>query len=129
LAPQPALARLAGAALRWELGRFDRVLNLFHWWEGGMDFARHWTPRLPATAGAVHTLDFLADRLGAEVGRTIEPAERRPVVAARAGAAAWAAGWWRAAGLEGRTVVGLAPPATWSSSAGRPSAGRACATA
>jgi ADP-heptose:LPS heptosyltransferase len=109
LAPQSALARLAGAALRWELGRFDRVLNLFQWWESGMDFARFWTPRQPEPTGAIHTLDFLADRLGAELGRAIGPDERRPVVEASLGAAAWADGWWRTAGLEGRPVVGLAP--------------------
>ena len=109
LAPQATLAMLAGTALRWELGHFDRTFNLFRWWEGGMDFARHWTPRLPPAPGAVHTIDCLADRLGAELGHPLSPAERRPRLTPRPAAAAAASAWWTAAGLEGRAVVGLAP--------------------
>ena len=39
----------------------------------------------------------------------IAPAERRPRVAVRPAAAEWAAGWWAAAGLTSRPVIGLAP--------------------
>ena len=109
LVPQGALAALAAAALRWELGRFDRTLNLFLWWERGMDFARHWTPQVPLREGAVHTLDYLADRLARELGTAIPAAARRPQVRVRAAAGAWAGAWWQAHGLDGRPVVGLVP--------------------
>jgi ADP-heptose:LPS heptosyltransferase len=109
LTPQKSLARLAGAALRLELGAFDQVLNLFQWWEAGMDFAAHWTPQVPARPGAVHTLDYLADRLATTLGQPISAAARRPGVTPQPGAADWAAGWWTAAGLDGQAVVGLVP--------------------
>src|SRR3954471_878619 len=109
LLPQPALASMAGLALRAELGRFDRTLNLFQWWERGMDFASFWTPQVPPRPGATHSLDFLADRLGHELGAPITPGERRPRAQVRAAAAAWAGEWWRAAGFDGRRVVALVP--------------------
>ncbi len=62
--PQSSLAWLEAVRLRWEFGRFDRVLNLHYWWERGYDFDRHWTPQVPPRDGAPHTLDYLADRLG-----------------------------------------------------------------
>lgn len=109
LVPQSWLASLAGVALRLELGRFDRTLNFFHWWERGIDFARFWTPQVPARTGAVHTLDCLAERLEQAIGEPVAVAERRPQVSVRAAAAGWAGTWWRAAGLEYEQVIALVP--------------------
>lgn len=109
LAPQAVLARLAGLALRWELRPADRLFNFFHWWEQGMDFARHWTPSLPPRLDAIHTLDYLADRLGQELGVVLSPEQRQPLLSPRPAATAWARDWWTGAGLDGRLVVGLAP--------------------
>src|SRR5438876_397942 len=63
LVPQTFLASVAGTAVRFEFGRFDRTLNLFDWWERGIDFRRTWTPQLPARPDALHTIDYLAGRL------------------------------------------------------------------
>lgn len=109
LVPQAFLAALAPGLLRLELGRYDRTLNLFYWWERGMKFAAHWTPQVPLHRGAVHSVDHLADRLGAALGQTIPAAQRTPVVRPRPAAARWAAGWWKEVALDGRPVVALAP--------------------
>ena len=109
LVPQTLLASLAGVARRAELGRYDRTLNMFQWWEHGMDFRRYWTPQLPPRAGAVHTVDFLADRLGLELGQPVAPGERRPRVRPRVAAAEWAGAWWAERHLERKTVAALIP--------------------
>jgi ADP-heptose:LPS heptosyltransferase len=109
LVPQGVLAALAGVALQCEFGHFDRTLNLFRWWERGIDFRRHWTPQVPPREGAVHTLDYLADRLASELGQALPAAARRPRVALRAAAVELADAWWQAAGLALQSVVALAP--------------------
>jgi ADP-heptose:LPS heptosyltransferase len=107
--PQSALAWLAGLSLRWEFGRFDRAFNLHLWWERGYDFRRHWTPQVPPRPAPVHTLDFLAERLGRALGVPVPAAERRPEVAPRPEAVAAAGDWWQKQGLQGRPVVALIP--------------------
>ena len=100
--PQALLAWLEGPLLHWEFGRaraFRRTLNLHHWWEEGYDFSRHWTPQLPSRPGAVHTLDYLAGRLERELDAALPAAQRRPALALRPDAIAWASSWWRDAGL------------------------------
>ena len=109
LVPQSLLAGLAGLALRAELGAHDRTLNLFHWWESGLEFHRHWTPQIPTLPGAVHTMDALADRLGRELGRPLVAEARRPRVNVRRAAAAWADRWWEAASFGDSPVVALVP--------------------
>ncbi len=110
LIPQSLLARLAGLVLRPELGRHDLTLNLFLWWERDLDFARHWTPQVPATPGAVHTLDALAERLAWELGAPLPVAARAPWVGVRTAAARWAEAWWPAnAGGDDAPVVALVP--------------------
>lgn len=109
LVPQSLLAGVAGVALRAELGSYDHTLNFFRWWEGGLDFGRHWTPQVPALPGAVHTLDALADRLGRELGSPLVGEARRPRVAVHPGAAAWADRWWDSAGFGDDAVVALVP--------------------
>ncbi len=109
LVPQSVLASVAGAALRAEFGRFDRTLNLFWWWERGMDFGRYWTPQVPLRPSAVHTVDLLAERLGRELGAPLSQQERRPQLEPRAAAAEWAARWSAEQRLDGRTLVALIP--------------------
>lgn len=107
LVPQSLLASVAATALRLELGRFDRTLNFFLWWERGVDFARYWTPQVPPQAGATHTVDCLAGRLEQEVGERIP--DRRPRLRLRQEAARWAERWWCDQALAGRPVVALIP--------------------
>jgi ADP-heptose:LPS heptosyltransferase len=109
LVPQSALAWLAGLSLRWEFGRFDRTFNLNYWWERGYDFRRHWTPPAPPLAPAVHTVDFLAERLGRALGVPVPPSARRPVLAPRADAVTAMDQWWQAHALGRRPVVALIP--------------------
>ena len=64
---------------------------------------------MPPRAAPVHTLDFLAERLGRALGVPVPAAQRRPEVTPRLVAAAAVGAWWRAQGLEGRQVVALIP--------------------
>ena len=110
LIPQSVLARLAGVVLRPELGRHDLTLNLFLWWERDLDFARHWTPQVPASPGAVHTLDVLAERLGQALEVPLPVEARAPQVRLRRAATQRAEDWWRAsAGSDNAPVVALVP--------------------
>lgn len=109
LVPQAVLASVAGMALRVELGSYERTLNLFHWWERGVDFGRYWTPQVPERPGAAHTLDILAGRLGEELGTPLSHALRIPRVSVRPSAATWAAQWWVEAGYAETPVVALVP--------------------
>jgi hypothetical protein len=108
LLSQRFVAALSGPALRKELGRFDLTMNLFRAWEGGMAFERDWTPQLPARSGAVHSLDFLAERLAAwDVA--LPPERRSPRLVVRPDARAWAASFWEREALTREPVVGLVP--------------------
>ena len=109
LVPQSLLARVAGFALRAELGAHERTLNLFRWWEDGLDFGRHWTPQVPALPDAQHTLDALADRLGRELGAPLVGSARRPFVTVRRQAAGWADRWWETRRFGTAPVVALVP--------------------
>ncbi len=107
--PQSFLAWLAGASLQWQFGGFDRTFNMNYWWERGYDFQRYWTPQVPPRPGAVHTLDFLADRLGQALGQNIPIGERCPRLNVRAGAARAVAARWASGDLGTRPVVALIP--------------------
>src|SRR5262249_22536732 len=80
LVSQRLVASASSIGLRTELGSFDMTINLFKAWEHGMPFARDWTPQVPARLGAVHTLDYLAERL-AEWDIDLPPARRVPRLA------------------------------------------------
>lgn len=109
LLPQKLLAWMAGPAFDRELGPFDLVINFFYAWERGMNFTRYWTPQFPPLPGAVHSLDYLADKIGQELGIQITPEQRKPHLVLRPRASGWAAGLWREWELVGERVVGLVP--------------------
>lgn len=108
LVSQRLVALLSSLALRRELGRFDLTINLFRAWEGGMAFQRDWTPQVPPRPGAVHTLDFLAERLAAwDV--PLPPGSRAPRLAVRPEARVWASTFFHQQALGPVPVVGLVP--------------------
>ncbi|MHB1417134.1 MAG: glycosyltransferase family 9 protein [Chloroflexota bacterium] len=105
--PQSAVARLAKLALFPELGKYDRVLNLFWVWEHGMDFARYWTPHLARGVAAPHAIDSLANYLEETLGLRLPPAEREPVLAPSPKGLAWADRFLAEHGLAREAPVGL----------------------
>lgn len=108
LVSQRLVATASTLGLRGELGRFDLTINLFRTWEHGMAFARDWTPQVPARPGAIHTLDYLAEQLGAW-DLELPPARRFPRLASTPDARARTATEWERLGLTGAPVVGLVP--------------------
>ncbi len=108
--PQSVLARVAGPVLKRELGGdIDLVVNTILLWEKRMDFSRYWTPQTPPRAGAVHTLDCLADALEDELGLLIPTPARYPVLEVRPAARHWAKNYLSEQNLAGRPVVALIP--------------------
>lgn len=109
LLPQTLLAWMSGLNFDRELGPFDVVINFFYAWEKGMDFRTYWTPQVPPVPGAVHTLDFLANRIERELEITITPEQRKPHLIVRPSAALQASRFWLENDLDGERVVALVP--------------------
>jgi ADP-heptose:LPS heptosyltransferase len=109
LLPQKLLAWMAGPLFDRELGPFDLVINFFFEWERGMDFRTYWTPQVPLVPGAIHSLDYLADRIERELEMTITTEQRKPRLVVRPAAFRWASRFWIEHDLERERVVGLVP--------------------
>lgn len=109
LLPQTLLAWMTGPMFDRELGPFDLVINFFYAWERGMDFRRYWTPQVPRAAGAVHSLDFLANELERELDMVIAKERRRPHLLLRPSTLRWSSRYWIENDLDRRPVVGLVP--------------------